>query len=89
MLYSVSVTADARREIIALPGHVRAQLRTMVSELHLEPRPERAKELRNRPDFYRVWLATKWRVVYAVDDEHQHVVIVRVRLKDQIDYDSI
>ena len=68
---------------------MREQLRIMVSELHLEPRPERAKKLRNRPNFYRVWLATKWRVVYEVDDEQQHVVIIRVRLKDQIDYNSI
>jgi mRNA-degrading endonuclease RelE of RelBE toxin-antitoxin system len=53
------------------------------------PRPTRAKELRGKPDIYRIWLAGKWRIVYAIDDDLQLVLILRVRLKDNIDYESL
>jgi len=69
--------------------HVRSSARQIIKDLTDEPRPARSKELRGRPGVYRVWLAGRWRIVYAIDDEDQLVIVLRIRRKDQIDYDSI
>jgi mRNA-degrading endonuclease RelE of RelBE toxin-antitoxin system len=68
---------------------VRSSARQIIKDLTDEPRPARSKELRGRPGVYRVWLAGRWRIVYAIDDEDQLVIVLRIRRKDQIDYDSI
>jgi mRNA-degrading endonuclease RelE of RelBE toxin-antitoxin system len=39
-----------------------------------------ARELRDRPGYYRIRL-NGWRVIYQVDDEAQTVTILRVRRK--------
>ena len=89
MSYRIEVSPEARKEIKALPGHVRAQARKLVGALAGHPRPPRAKELRGKPNIYRIWLAGRWRVAYEVDDELTRVRILRVRRKEQIDYDSL
>ena len=63
-----------------LPGHVRQRARRLVSHLAGEPRPVGAKELRDRPAYYRLRL-DDWRVIYRVDDEGQTVTVLRVRRK--------
>ena len=79
----------ARQEIRALPARVRAQALQLIDELGRNPRPARAKELRDRQNIFRIWLAGRWRIVYAVDDELIAVLILRVRHKDRIDYPSL
>jgi mRNA-degrading endonuclease RelE of RelBE toxin-antitoxin system len=87
--YRVDVPPPVRKEIERLPGHVRAQVRQLIRELRDDPRPPRAKELRDKPNVYRIWLATKWRVAYRVDDDSQHVLLLRVRLKEFMDYEGL
>lgn len=89
MSYTLRLTAPAKREVDALPGAIRTQFKQIGKSLEIEPRSHRAKELRGKPNIYRVWLAGKWRIVYSIDDELQLVLILRVRLKDEIDYNSI
>jgi mRNA-degrading endonuclease RelE of RelBE toxin-antitoxin system len=87
--YRIKIDQEAEQEIRALPAYVRAQARQLVPALAQNPRPHRAKELRGKPDIYRVWLARRWRIAYRVDDSQQLVTILRVRLKEDIDYDSL
>ncbi len=49
----------------------------------------RSTELRGKPGIYRIWLLRKWRIVYTIQDELLLVLVLRVRLKEQIDYDSL
>ena len=72
-----------------MPAYVRAQALQLIDELGRNPRPERAKELQDRQNIYRIWLAGRWRIVYAVDDELIVVLIIRVRRKEDIDYPSV
>jgi mRNA-degrading endonuclease RelE of RelBE toxin-antitoxin system len=72
-----------------LPAYVRAQALQLIDELGRNPRPERAKELQDRQNIYRIWLAGRWRIVYAVEDELIVVLIIRVRRKEEIDYPSV
>ncbi len=87
--YRVNVTLEARREIKALPGYVRAQARKLVRALGLDPRPHRAKELREKPNVYRIWLAGRWRIAYAINDGDQIVHILRVRRKEFMAYEHL
>lgn len=89
MSYRIEVPPPVQKEIMALPGYVRAQARQLIRALGENPRPSRAKELRGKPDIYRIWLARRWRIAYEVDDDLQHVRILRVRSKEQINYEGL
>jgi mRNA-degrading endonuclease RelE of RelBE toxin-antitoxin system len=67
--YQIKVPPEVRKEIQDLPGHVRAQARQLIRALGQNPRPARAKELRGKPNIYRIWLAGRWRMAYEIDDE--------------------
>jgi mRNA-degrading endonuclease RelE of RelBE toxin-antitoxin system len=87
--YPIDIPAAARKDVAELPGYIRAQARELIRALGSNPRPARARELRGKSGIYRVWLAGRWRIVYAVDDERHLVRILRVRLKETIDYESL
>lgn len=89
MSYRIDVPPSAQKEIKALPGYVRAQARQLIRDLGNNPRPSRAKELDDKPNIYRIWLAGRWRIAYQIDDNLQLIRILRVRLKDKVDYDSL
>lgn len=89
MPYHIDISPSAQKEIKSLPGYVRAQAFKLIDGLVENPRPARAKELREKCNIYRIWLATKWRIVYEIDDEFQTVLVMRVRRKEQIDYESL
>lgn len=89
MDYSIDLSTPAKQEIRDLPGYVRTQARQLINELAKNPRPPRAKELRDKPNIYRIWLAGRWRIAYEIDDTAQLIHILRVRSKEQIDYASL
>lgn len=88
MSYRIRLRSEALADLKALPAYVRAQAIELIDLLAATPRPPRAKELRNKPGIYRIWLAGRWRIVYEVNDEQRTVVVRRIRRKDEIDYDS-
>ena len=89
MSYRIEISHSARQEIRALPAYVRAQALQLIDELAGNPRPARAKELQDRQNIFRIWLAGRWRIAYAVDDELLVVLILRVRRKEDVDYSSL
>jgi mRNA-degrading endonuclease RelE of RelBE toxin-antitoxin system len=82
----LEVSPPARWEIKELPAYVRAQT---IENLAVDPRPSGAKELRDKPAIYRLWLAGRWRVAYQIDEDLKLVRILRVRAKADIDYDNL
>lgn len=84
--YQLEISPEAQREIKALPGYVRTQALQLLETIRANPRLVRTKELEGKPDFYRIWLAGKWRIVYRVVDELVLISVIRVRRKEQIDY---
>lgn len=89
MSYRIEITPAARREIRALPAYGRSLAVQLIDELGRDPRPARAKELRDRANIYRIWLSGRWRIVYEVNDEQIVVLILRVRRKEDVDYPSV
>lgn len=89
MSYQVDITPSALTELKTLPGYVRAQAIELIDQLADTPRPPRAKELRDKPGIYRIWVAGRWRIAYEIDDEHHMLTIRRIRCKAEIDYESL
>lgn len=89
MSYQIEISPPVQREIRQLPGYIRAQAIRLIDTLVHNPRPARARELRDRENIFRIWLAGRWRIVYAVDDDQRLVLILRVRRKEDIDYSSL
>lgn len=98
MSYRIELVPPARAEIRALPGYVRYQALELAAALGREPRPPRARRLESstsgatpkaRPDLYRIWLASRWRVAYEVDDNAERVLILCLRRKQDVDFDTL
>lgn len=89
MTYTVELSPGAQRDLKSLSGYARSAALAILRDLREDPRPTRSKELRDKPGVYRIWLLRKWRIVYSVDDELLRVLALRVRLKEQIDYESL
>jgi mRNA-degrading endonuclease RelE of RelBE toxin-antitoxin system len=71
--YQISITPAVHHELRALPAYVRSQAILLIDDLTTNPRPSRAKELRGKPDVYRIWLAGRWRIAYRAGDAQQVV----------------
>ena len=67
MSYQTRFRREALKELKRLPAHVRAEALEKIEGLAEEPWPARAKELRGKPGFFRLWVAASWRLVYRVD----------------------
>jgi mRNA interferase RelE/StbE len=80
MTYRLRYTDTAWRDLRDVPGNYRHRFRRLIESLTVEPRTKGAKELRERPDRYRIRV-DRWRLIYRVDDEEALVIILRVRLK--------
>ncbi len=89
MSYRIDYRRQVIRELKALPGYVRAEARRTIRALEKEPRPPRAKELRGKPGIYRLWLAERWRLAYLIDDQEESIRLLRIRRKEQIDYETL
>ncbi len=89
MSYRIELIPPARAEIRALCGYLRAQALELVAALGDRPRPPRARELWSRPEIHRIWLAGSWRVAYQVDETTRRVLILCLRHKESIAFDTL
>ncbi|HWQ11633.1 MAG TPA: hypothetical protein VNL77_02470 [Roseiflexaceae bacterium] len=67
MRYQIELEPPVPSEVRSLPADVRAQAIREIDGLSIDPRPPRAKELKEKPGFYRLWLVGRWRLVYLID----------------------
>ena len=95
MSYRIEVRRDALHELEALPAAVRAQARLLIQALGSHPRPGRARQLRGMqlllgmPDIYRIWLAARWRIAYAIADEDLLIRILQIRRREDVDFQPL
>ena len=59
MIYQIEISLQAQRDVKELSGFVRAQALKIIRGLGENPFPPRSKELRDKPNIYRIWLAKK------------------------------
>ncbi|MEZ4731954.1 MAG: type II toxin-antitoxin system RelE/ParE family toxin [Caldilineaceae bacterium] len=76
-------------QIDRLPGHIKSRVKKEIAQLALNPRPEYARELRNRPTYYRIRIDA-YRIVYRVEDDLILIVVLKVgRKKGPEFYDNL
>ncbi|MFN8491228.1 MAG: type II toxin-antitoxin system RelE/ParE family toxin [Caldilineaceae bacterium] len=78
MRYRVKLSKAIQRQMQALPGHIRPLARQQILGLAEDPRPQGAKELDGHPDYYRIWVGGRFRVVWQIVEDEQLVDILYV-----------
>lgn len=89
MGYRIIITGDIKRQLKALPGHVKPIARERIAALSADPHPPRSKELAGHPGHYRLHIATHYRLAWLVDDADQAVEIEYVGPKTPELYDTL
>ena len=77
MSYVILVSTRATKDLDDLPTPVRRRIRTLIDGLATDPRPHGAQTMTGLEETYRIRVGD-YRVVYAVNDAEQSVIIGRV-----------
>jgi len=88
-MYRVKMLASAYAERRKLPGVVRQRIKNIIGKLNQDARPDNSIELQLTIDT--AWEARRirldsWRILYAVDDEFEQVVVLAIRQRPPYDY---
>lgn len=75
MSYKITFDKAIRTQIRRLPDYVKAIAKQQIATLSDNPRPPKSKELTGHPNYYRMWLGSKYRLVWHVFDEEKIVEI--------------
>ncbi len=89
MSYEIVFDKAVRKQIGKLPGHIKAAAKKRIAALSDDPRPPRSKELTGHPNYYRLWVGAKHRLVWQVMDDEQVVEIEYVGPKPPDLYDQL
>jgi len=75
MSYTITINKAIRSQILRLPGNIKSIAKQQIANLSENPRPPRSKELTGHPNYYRMWLGAKYRLVWHVCDDDKMVEI--------------
>lgn len=89
MAYRIAFSKEVRRQIGALPGHIKALAKREIAGLSDNPRPPHGKELTGHPNYFRLWLGREYRLVWHVLDDEQMVEIEYVGHKSPDLYERL
>ena len=77
MAYRIVMTAEARRNMLALPRDVARRVDACILALAQTPRPPRTKKLKGAGDLWRVRVGD-YRVVYQIEDGKLLILVIRI-----------
>lgn len=89
--YKVYVTPACFKETKSLPGHIRQNVRKVISDLADNPRSSQSKVL-NLPHVeaeLRRFRLGKWRVLYAIVEADKAVDVFAIRKRSPYDYGDL
>lgn len=81
-MHEVRLHPEAARAFRRLRGAVRERIESAIDALAADPRPRGAAKLVGRDDF-RIRVGD-YRIVYAVDDEQQLVLVARIAHRREV-----
>jgi mRNA interferase RelE/StbE len=89
--YTVYVSPAAFKEMKRLPGNVRQRVRRAVDNLADNPHPAKSKalEIPNLACEVRRLRLDKWRIIYAIIEDDEHVDILAIRKRPPYDYGDL
>jgi mRNA interferase RelE/StbE len=77
MAYQIVMTAEARRNMLALPKDIVRRVDACILALAEKPRPPRTKKLKGTGDLWRVRVGD-YRIVYQIEDDRLLIVVIRI-----------
>ena len=81
-MYQISIEKRAVRELENIAGKQRNRLLDAIDGLSRDPRPPECKKLRGR-EGWRIRVGD-YRVVYAISDEKQQVLVVKISHRREV-----
>lgn len=79
-VYRLEIPVRVRRQIDRLPGRYRQRVKEIIGQLAFDPRPSKAKLLREKEGIYRIAF-DQYRIVYSIEDEILVIEVVKVGRK--------
>ena len=76
MRYRVQVKRSVQRVLGQLPAPARDALVTAIDGLADNPRPPGTKKLEGIPGLYRLRVASRYRIVWSINDKASEVLVV-------------
>ena len=76
MGYRIQVKRSVQRVLAQLPVPVRDALVTAIDGLADNPRPPGTKKLEGIPGLYRLRVASRYRIVWSINDKASEVLVV-------------
>jgi mRNA-degrading endonuclease RelE of RelBE toxin-antitoxin system len=95
--YSVRVQPEAKKEVRNLPGNMRQRVWRALRALEQEPRPRNSQALDTKKanlkldagvELRRIRIES-WRIVYAVEDDWEHVIVMTILKRPPYDYGDL
>jgi mRNA interferase RelE/StbE len=83
MPYAISIAPAALRSLRKLDAPVRKRIETAIDRLTDAPRPTACVKLSGVPNGWRLRVGD-WRILYAIDDRRQTVLVVDVGHRREI-----
>ena len=77
MAYRIVLTAEARRNLLALPRDVVRKVDACILALAEKPRPPRTRKLKGGGDFWRVRVGD-YRIIYQIEDNKLLILVIRI-----------
>ncbi|WP_413161068.1 type II toxin-antitoxin system RelE family toxin [Capilliphycus salinus ALCB114379] len=91
-MYQIQLSESAHNHGKKLPGVIRQRIKNIIDALAQDPRPYNSIQL----DFEtedswepRRIRVDSWRIIYAIDDEFQQIVILAIRKRPPYDYSDL
>jgi mRNA-degrading endonuclease RelE of RelBE toxin-antitoxin system len=76
--YTILYNPDVFDQMDSIPATYKRRIVALINTLEHDPRPAQSKQLHEPLEHLRRVRLEKWRIVYAVDDDAEEVLIVRV-----------
>jgi len=85
-VYQLKLTSQAQRQLDSLPSEDLGRVGTALQRLVDEPRPSGTRKLRG--SIYRI-RAGDWRIIYAVFDKDNLIIVGKIARRSKDTYDRI
>lgn len=77
MAYRIVMTAEARRNMLALPRDILRRVDACILALAEKPRPPKTRKLAGLANLWRVRVGD-YRIIYQIEDERLLIVVIRI-----------
>jgi mRNA interferase RelE/StbE len=83
VIYRVEFSRGAKKQFRKLPLYIQERIQAKITELVIEPRPNKVKKLQGDDDLYRIRVGD-YRIVYEIKDDVLLVILIRIKHRSEV-----